>query len=572
MTDVVLVTSSAATANGQSNGLQLNSSTQVYQLASGKTASGTLNGCRGTLVLNKQGKALTFIPDADSDQKVITLLSATNLQITDSTGAKYAVTSKTSAYYNGETTTWGEIYSWLHSGTSMTLYRDAAGAVNYVLVGGGGSVSAAVVIYENGSGVGFDSLTNGAVGYSIYKNGALATLRDLRKYDVATYDPTTNSIRVCDTRVSVYYESCAPNPQTPESIRVLGRDFDVLPTAMSSVSEFQPGQRMTLLLTEGGQVAGAVETGTNAAQTNAVGIVRDGKVQMLCGSAQIEIDPGDVSVTDGQLVRITSASKGAVTLYVLKGGSAGSLNVTAKTLGGRALAENVLIFRDGEAVSIGDLTSADIPSSQIVYARVNWADKIDLIVLQGEKDSDVIYGRVVVTYQDGEWVWNDDAGPNASKIENENGYYTSEMPGGSEEWVWNENAGENETKVEGGNGYTIQIRYEAVVYGNGTDNSVGPFKGRHDVQSGDYVMVTLNQKRTNFTSMEKLTALKDVPNSAWTGQTAVTVGGQSYAVPSSVLCYNRQSRDWVTLNEAHAYANTSTLYVYDGTVRIIEVG
>ena len=38
-----------------------------------------------------------------------------------------------------------------------------------------------------------------------------------------------------------------------------------------------------------------------------------------------------------------------------------------------------------------------------------------------------------------------------------------------------------------------------------------------------------------------------------------------------VLCYNADSRDWVTLEQAKAYSNTMDLYVHNGIVRVIEV-
>lgn len=100
---------------------------------------------------------------------------------------------------------------------------------------------------------------------------------------------------------------------------------------------------------------------------------------------------------------------------------------------------------------------------------------------------------------------------------------------------------------------------------------VGPFNMKYNVQTGDYVAVTLNRNSTGFSSLTKLTELKNVANSAWSGRTAVTVGGRTYTVPADVLCYNRQTKSWVGLSEAHAYASQSSLYVRDGIVRVIEV-
>ena len=74
------------------------------------------------------------------------------------------------------------------------------------------------------------------------------------------------------------------------------------------------------------------------------------------------------------------------------------------------------------------------------------------------------------------------------------------------------------------------------------------------------------------TRLETLDKLSAVPNSAWSGQTAVTVGGRTYTVASDVPCYNSVAKSWMTLSQAHGYANTANLYVSGGVVRVIEVG
>ena len=55
-------------------------------------------------------------------------------------------------------------------------------------------------------------------------------------------------------------------------------------------------------------------------------------------------------------------------------------------------------------------------------------------------------------------------------------------------------------------------------------------------------------------------------------KTAVTVGGRTYTVPEDVACYNSAAKSWLTLSQAHGYADTANLYVSDGVVRVIEVG
>ena len=75
-----------------------------------------------------------------------------------------------------------------------------------------------------------------------------------------------------------------------------------------------------------------------------------------------------------------------------------------------------------------------------------------------------------------------------------------------------------------------------------------------------------------ITSVKVLTKITKVSNSAWIGRTAVVADGVTYTVPTDVACYNRDSQSWTTLDAARAYASQATLYVEDGTVRVIEVG
>ena len=491
-------------------------------LASGKTPSGILNGRKGTLLLNKSGKAVTFVPEAAGSNRTITIAACTARTITASDGMKYTLSSDTKAYYNGSETTWAAVFAWLHAGNTVTLSLDTSGAVTYVFVGGGSTSEAAVIIYENGSSVGFDSITGGVTGYSIYKNGSSAGLGDLRKYDVATYSSATNSIRVCDTRVTVYYEGCEPSPKEPASITVLGGlKLTVLPTAIESLSKFKPGDQMTLLLTEDGQVAGAVEPSGTTARGNAVGIVRDGTVQLLCGTAKLEVKSSQAAELEGQIVRISS-NKSGVTLSRLSGGTGGDLDVEARKLGGKALAESVMIFENGKEVTLDQLTSGVIRSGQILYARTNWAEKIDLIVLGSGTSDTLYYGRAVVreSYE-----------PDGTTLSSK----TLEVTGGAK--------------------------------------SVGPYEMRYAVKTGDYVAVTVGTRGTQkyFSSVTKLAELRNIPNSAWSGSTAVTVGGRTYQVSADVPCYNKDTGTWMTISEAHAYASASDLYVKDGVVRVIEV-
>ena len=221
-----------------------------------------------------------------------------------------------------------------------------------------------------------------------------------------------------------------------------------------------------------------------------------GRVDLLCG---ITLTGGseDGKDLEGQLVRVSSTYRGHLSLSRLSGGNAsGNLDVAERTMGQRKLADNVMIFQNGvdgaEAVSLSDLTDGIIPSGRIAYARVNSANKVDLIVMNSGVNGTVVYGRVFLEV--------------STKP-----VYDKDDP--------NKVIGEQE------------IQRLGVEYGNG--QRVGPFTSPYDINGGDYVAMTL-RGTSGFSSLKKLDETKNVPNSAWTSENLVTVGGMTYRVPSEI--------------------------------------
>ena len=220
----------------------------------------------------------------------------------------------------GTLTAGGKTYDMAHPVTSTSLI----GSKGKVVLNGNGDIltflpitgtsgisNAAVIIGANGSALGLDSLA-GSNSYTIYKNGSPASVKELKKYDVATYASATNAVIVCDTKVSVYYEDCTPSPSNPTTVTVLGgTELNVLPTAVESLSQFKPGQQMTLLLTADGQVAGAVDSSASGARSNALAVVDgSGNMQLICGSTLVKIN-GSGSGYENSVVNVTSTKSGA---------------------------------------------------------------------------------------------------------------------------------------------------------------------------------------------------------------------------------------------------------------------
>ena len=432
----------------------------------------------------------------------------------------------------GTLTAGGKPYTMAHPVTSTSLIGSKGKVVlngdgdilTFLPVTGGSGISnAAVIIGANGSALGLDSLTGGS-GYTIYKNGSPASAADLKKYDVATYSAATNSVVVCDTKVSVYYEDCTPSPSNPTTITVLGTELNVLPTAVESLSQFKPGQQMILLLTADGQVAGAVATNTSGARSNALAVVDgSGNPQLICGNTLLKIN-GSGSGYENSVVSVTSIKSGgkaALSLRAVSGKVSGDLDVQAGTLGGKKLAANAMIFDGGKQVALAELSKSGVRASQISYARTNWAGEVDLIVLNNSQFDRKIYGRAIV------------------KIERDQN-------------------GEEKSR-------TITIEY-------GNDKKTEEINSGNAVSTGTFVAVKLNKAGTMFTSFDTMSKLSKVSSSAWIGKTAVNYGGRTYEVPSDVQCYNADTGKWMEdLDAAKNYGGTMNLYAYDGVIRIVEV-
>lgn len=435
----------------------------------------------------------------------------------------------------GTITADGKTYDMAHPVNSTSLIGSKGRLVTngdgdvltFLPITSGGSVSsAAVIIGSNGSASGLDSLA-GSNSYQIYKNGSPATAADLKKYDVATYSASTNSIIVCDTRVSVYYEDSKPSPSNPNTITVLGgTELSVLPSAVESLSKFKPSQQMTLLLTADGQVAGAMESNGSAARSNAIAVVDgSGKIQMICGGSLISIN-GSGAGHENSVVNISGTKpskdgKESLSLRTVSDKSSGDLNVKDKMLGNKKLTDNVLIFDGSRQVALGQLPQSGINSARIAYARTNWAGEVDLVVIKNELD--IQFGRVF---------WD-----------------ITKIPGADgEEPTWKESLG--------------------VDYGTGKTET---YNMKYNVVTGDFVAFRINWGKTGFSLMEKLGKLSNVSSDAWIGKTAVTFGSRTYEVPSNVQCYNDDTGKWMTLDDAKAYGGTMNLYIYDGVVRIVEV-
>lgn len=409
--DLIILSTDAKAADGTSGSVLTSDGTFKTDHA---PFSASLNGTRADLVLDGEGKLLAILPDEASTFRSVTIMGTPEANgFTVVGGETVTVRLTTPVYQNdGTKTTYEEIWAkQLRTGTSLVLCYSGSGKLDYIYQRTGTAEidDENVMVAKNapnGKVNPFYKLTQGSGDYQIFKNGIPADLTDLRQYDVATWDEASRTLFVSDLRLSGYYESAYPNSAAPARISVMGEEFEVLPSAIQDLSTFKVGDRMTLLLTVSGQVAGAVST--DVAKSNIVGIAKmDGQkatVTLLDGTIEVSgtTNYSEMSAAkyNGRLVTVSSYKRGQLTLTQLQGrGASDPLDLVENTLGKKELSPGLRFFEqvgngDLSEIERSDIALATIPANKITYVGYDWAGRVDKVVLDDVTGDSYQYGMI----------------------------------------------------------------------------------------------------------------------------------------------------------------------------------
>lgn len=544
--------------------------------------SDDLVGRRAKLVLDEDEKVVAVQPSANGTQKVVSILSLDydGMKVSGGTAVSVDKPKEAKVYQDGkDETTYEQMYlKGAAAGTQAVLQYSAAGELEYIFLRGSAKADDSTRVVKNKPNY------SDSVPYSVYKNGVLASTKDIRQYDVTTFDQGSNVMYVSDMRITGVYENVYPNRETPASVTLMGKEFSVLPSAYADLSSFKVGSTVTLLLSYNGQVAGAVEP--SVAKTTTVGAVTklgddgtaevtalnltdaSGKPMVLTGLTSYSGNRADAML--GQLVTVSSGAKGRLSLSKLNGnGSKAPLSVAAKTMGAVALADNVKLYEQVgkstlEEIELEDITVASVPTDKITYVRTNYAGKADIVVFNDVTGDRYEYGFIKYSTGSSSSVPIHGDEKNPDKI---TGYdYSGESPTLSVENVFNPN----------GTAALIYNSSERVRNGSAGGIVRGPNRTDGKATVGGYV---------------ELQKMDNVLSSAFDPD-AMTVTTTSMVIPiaDNVMCYNEASKTWfkvadqekdedyiTALNLARAYSDHVTIY-YDkspdegGKVRLVVVG
>ena len=422
---------------------------------------------RGTLLLNKSGKISGFLP-GENAWKTLTPDSVTAGGITASDGKTYSVSGGTTVILGEDKTTFESCWYDLERCTSVSLYYSASGTIDLVVA--------------------------------------------------------PEAERYAGQVLTGVYENASPNDKAPSSITLLGITLEVADAA-AGLSQFSVGDRMSVVLNGSGEVVSAHKTSEISADQ--VGILQSltggrGTVLLSCGlTASGEISSSSAESLVGSLVRVSAGGSGKLSVSApaqYTGG--GTLNLSAGTLGGLTLADDVVLYdrvKNAGAVEItrDDVHLDTVPAGKIAYVGTNSAGQVSVILLDDVTGNAYDYGVL----------------------------HLGTESGGSGELAYTNTT----VAVENADGTSQSYVSGAVSFG---DKTVG---GLAHTAAGK-VAATV-----------RLTKVGGVARAAFDGTDAVVVDGMRTPVSSGVQVYNAATGAWTALEQAKGFADSFTVY-YSGTL------
>lgn len=391
-----------ATINGSSGWAVLakEDGRQSYPCAGAVDQS--LRGKRGWAMLDKEGRFVTLLPDESSSiTAAVERKQAYYLHLKGQ--GRYTLTGDTPVYtgsaYDAGVTNYKEYMANLRSGDIVTLYLNDQGRVTGLYCAGTSSetrflvVGQRMVTHET-----FSSLTGGERNYTVRKNGVVTNMAAIKQYDVATYNPVAKVLDVCDVRLSCIYENASPSPGSPSQVIAAGgNEFEVLADGITSFTGRKLGDKITLMFTADGKVAGILPDRAGEVVSAALGVAVGDRFQVLgCRLTLKQTDSMQTGITPMEICNAYSEERGKLTLERAGERTSAQLNTRKMTLDKIAVSSGAQIYeRTADGLVLRDI--ADLPDfATAAQYHKNSAGQADIIILNGYTGDGIEYGRIDV--------------------------------------------------------------------------------------------------------------------------------------------------------------------------------
>lgn len=291
-----------------------------------------LVGERGTLLLDKSGRAVGFLPDSNL-RKTVTVST-----IDGSALGGIAVANATPLILDEERLTWESGWYDLRAGDRVVVYYNAAGAVDLLWV-------------------------------KTRTAGTVSTLTG-------------------------YYEDASPNTAAPSTIAVLGASLTVTDLGCAALKGYAIGDKITVTLNADGKVTDVAHAASSTVRM--VGVLTSATTDRaevaLTGGITVSGKPYSTisSALTGNLVQVSAAESGKLSVSSL------TYTPSAVALDGLTLAEDVKVYERVNGSVLTEIDPDDVPAetpaASILHAGANGEGEVNLLVLADVTGACYTYG------------------------------------------------------------------------------------------------------------------------------------------------------------------------------------
>lgn len=339
VTSAVVLDNDAEADDGTTHTAEIYSGGNIITYEQTYAVSSDLVGYRGTLLLDKTGKVIGFVPDGNL-VKTVSVTEVTASEITDSNGNTFTITSSVPLVADDKGTTYGSGWYYLDGMAAVNIFYSDSGSINLVVA------------------------------------------TESEKYD--------------GFMLTGCYESAYPSTSNPSSVTIAGLSLDVNASALSSIRGFAVGDRITAVLNADGEVVVVYDAYVKSAEM--VGILGKNQVTLTNGLVLKGTVSGSAAV--GALVKVTSGTAGKLSVAAASSENSLTLNVKDQTLGGVHMADDAAVYEhvgaNGTAVriSLSDILTSTVSGGSIDYVHKNTAGQADILLLDDVTGNLYTYGVI----------------------------------------------------------------------------------------------------------------------------------------------------------------------------------
>ncbi|MDL2273828.1 S-layer homology domain-containing protein [Oscillospiraceae bacterium OttesenSCG-928-G22] len=516
-------------------------------------------GRRGTLLFDANDKIVSFIPEAGRMESLI-VREVTSDSVTGDDGKKIKITDdETTVFIDGKPKKFIDGWIDIKAGRNLDIFYTSTGAIDYMVLGLSSVEGALVLAADKTAEKTLLARFGAPSDAKILKNGAIATSAHLKKYDVVSYQKSTNTVLVTDFKLSGILEYATPNMTEPRTVRVLGNEFEVLPEIRGAFSKFKLGTGVTLLLTTDGRVAGVLPQAD--LRVTPTGLCKGTTVEFINGPT-ITVPKNDCT---GKLVRVTSPSAGQlrVTPVTKYTAARGALDLEKNKMGDIDLLPGAEFFEQiGTSGFAGELSRSNIDAPKvnredIIHVEYDSSGRVLAVVLDDVTGDLYEYGRLSISSEETE-ITDSEKNPDYDKVTNPDvpEYITVTLGKGVKRTFWVTNSDGTGKKLTSWGDVSI------------TPTSFVGIAGNYD---GSLAAHTALTRRSGLT------------RDSFVDAESMVIDGVTVPIAEKVHVFMNATNSFVTgktaeaaVNEARAYSNSFDVYLNKapeegGKIRIIIV-